>query len=223
MQQGYLPDALLNYLVRLGWAHGDQEIFTRDEMVALFDLKGINPSASRFDPDKLAWLNQQYIMGAPTNTLDGELSAQLEALGLDPGNGPPLADVIEAFRERAVTLRELAESSVYLFTDFQTLDQKAAKKHLRPIIKMPLRDVCEALAALTDWSKQDIQQAIQTVAESHDLGFGKLGQPLRVAVTGSSVSPPIDVTIELVGRERTLTRIGAALAYIQDREESARK
>jgi len=222
MKQGYLPDALLNYLVRLGWAHGDQEMFSRDEMIALFDLKEVNASASRFDMEKLTWLNQQYIMQAPANTLEAGLKVQLEALGLDSRNGPPLELVIDAYRERAVTLRELAESSDYLFTDFEALDQKAAKKHLRPIIKTPLRNVFEVLAGLKNWGRQDIQQSILTVAEKHGLGFGKLGQPLRVAVTGSSVSPPIDVTIELVGRDRTMKRIGAALTYIEEREAAAK-
>jgi glutamyl-tRNA synthetase len=222
MQQGYLPDALLNYLVRLGWAHGDQEIFSRDEMVELFDLKDVNPSASRFDPEKLAWLNQQYIMRTPANALEAGLKAQLEALGCDPHAGPPLQEVIEAYRERAATLRELAENSDYLFADFESLEPKAAKKHLRPIIKAPLRDVCEAFAELATWDRQLIQQSILTVAEKHGLGFGKLGQPLRVAVTGSSVSPPIDVTIELVGRDRALARIGVALAYIEGREAAAK-
>jgi glutamyl-tRNA synthetase len=223
MEQGYLPDALLNYLVRLGWAHGDQEIFSREEMVTLFDIKDVNPSASRFDPEKLGWLNQQYIMHTPPEALEIEFKTQLETLGIDVAKGPPLGKVIDAFRERAVTMRALAESSRYLFADFEALDGKAAKKHLRPVVKVPLSDVKEVFAALPSWDQQEIQQAIQTVAENHDLGFGKLGQPLRVSVTGGSVSPPIDVTIELVGRERTLARIGVALDYIEDRERSARK
>lgn len=222
MQQGYLPDALLNYLVRLGWAHGDQEIFSRDEMVELFDLQDVNPSASRFDPEKLTWLNQQYIMRTPANALEAGLKAQLEACGLDPHAGPPLEQVIEAYRERAATLRELAENSDYLFSEFESLDQKAAKKHLRPIIKAPLHDVCEVFAEQTNWTRHAIQESITTVAEKHGLGFGKLGQPLRVAVTGSSVSPPIDVTIELVGRDRALARIGVALGYIEEREAAAK-
>jgi glutamyl-tRNA synthetase len=220
-RQGYLPDALLNYLVRLGWAHGDQEIFTRDEMIALFDLKEVNASASRFDMEKLTWLNQQYIMQTPAAELETGVKNQLKTLGLDPDNGPPLDRVIEAYRERAVTLRELAQSSAYLFADFAALDSRAAKKHLRPVIKNPLRDVNAALAELTVWEAPEIQKSIEAVAEKHELGFGKLGQPVRVAVTGGPVSPPIDVTVELVGRERTRTRIEAALAYIEQREASA--
>lgn len=220
-QQGYLPDALLNYLVRLGWAHGDQEIFTREEMIALFDLKEVNASASRFDMEKLNWLNQQYIMNAPAAALEDGLKTQLVTLGLDPENGPRPARVIEAYRERAVTLRELAQSSTYLFVDFDAPDPKAAKKHLRPVVKAPLRDVSRALAELADWQPQLIQESIQAVADRHQLGFGKLGQPLRVAVTGGAVSPPIDVTLELVGRERSLARIAAALTYIDQREKSA--
>jgi len=220
-QQGYLPDALLNYLVRLGWAHGDQEIFSRDEMIALFDLKEVNASASRFDMEKLTWLNQQYIMQTPAAELEAGVKNQLHALGLDPDNGPPLDRVIEAYRERAVTLQELAQSSAYLFADFAALDARAAKKHLRPVIKNPLREVNAALSELPVWEASEIQRSIQAIAEKHELGFGKLGQPVRVAVTGGAVSPPIDVTVELVGRERTRTRIEAALAYIEQREASA--
>jgi glutamyl-tRNA synthetase len=120
-----------------------------------------------------------------------------------------------------VTLKELAHSSKYLFMDFDAPDPKAAKKHLRPIVKAPLQEVSQALAELADWRPQYIQQSIQAIADRHDLGFGKLGQPLRVAVTGGAVSPPIDLTLELVGRERSLSRIGAALTYIGERERSA--
>ncbi len=216
-EQGYLPEAVLNYLVRLGWSHGDQEIFTRDEMVDLFRLDDVNASASRFSPDKLAWLNQQYIIKSPAAALVPGLDAQLRAIGVDPDSGPSVVDVIEGFRERATTLRELAEGCTYLYRDFDTFEPRAAKKHLRPVIRGALSDIREAFAELADWEAASIQDRIQVVADRHDLGFGKLGQPLRVAVTGGAVSPPIDVTIALVGRERSLTRIDAALAYIDSR------
>lgn len=215
--QGYLPDALLNYLLRLGWSHGDQEIFSRVEMVNLFDLKDVNASASRFDPEKLTWMNQRYIMEASATDLVPGLEAQLKRLDLDPNQGPSLEAVIETYRERATTLADLAQSCGYLFHDFSTLEPKAAKKHLRPVIKAPLSDVRGRLAALATWDAEAIQQAIQAVADDFEIGFGKLGQPLRVAVTGGSVSPPIDATIALVGQARTLERIDGALAYIDSR------
>jgi glutamyl-tRNA synthetase len=220
-ERGYLPEALLNYLVRLGWSHGDQEIFSRLEMVQEFDLKDVNASASRFDPEKLAWLNQQYIIAAVADQLVPELEVQLKRLDIDPGQGPALKQVVEAYRERAMTMAEMAQSCTYLFHDFSAVEPKSAKKHLRPVVETPLREVRAGLEALGDWDRSSIQSVIQSVADGHELGFGKLGQPLRVAVTGGPVSPPIDVTIELVGRERTLARIGEALAYIEQRAAAA--
>jgi glutamyl-tRNA synthetase len=216
-EQGYLPDAVLNYLVRLGWSHGDQEVFSRAEMVDLFRLEDVNASASRFSPEKLSWLNQQYIIKTPAADLVPGFAAQLESIGFDADAGPPLEAVIEGYRERAVTLRELAESSAYLFTNFAEFEPKAAKKNLRPVIRDALANVRDELATLANWSEENIQAAVQTVADKRELGFGKLGQPLRVAVTGGGVSPPIDVTVALVGQARTLERIDRALAFIDAR------
>jgi len=206
--------------VRLGWSHGDQEIFSRDEMIDLFRLDDVNASASRFSQEKLDWLNQQYIIKAPAADLLPGLTMQLGNMGLSVAEGPPLEAVVEGYRERATTLRELAESSVYLFRDFDNFEPKAAKKHLRPVIRPALADVRAAFAALTDWRAENIQECVQGVADARELGFGKLGQPLRVAVTGTGVSPPIDVTIELVGRDRTLARIDWALEFIDARAQA---
>ena len=220
-EQGYLPAAMLNYLVRLGWSHGDQEIFSVPEMIELFDLADINPSASRFDAEKLRWMNQQYIIHSPAAELVDGLREQLEREGLDIGNGPALEAVIELYRERAATLQEMAQSCWYLFRDFDAPDPKAAKKHLRPVIAGPLTDLRDRLSRLDDWSHAKIHDAIQAAADGAGLGFGKLGQPLRVALTGGAVSPPIDLTAELVGRQRSLARIDAALALIEQRRQAA--
>ena len=220
-EQGYLPDAMLNYLVRLGWSHGDQEVFSRVEMIQLFSLDGVNASASKFSAEKLRWLNQQYILKAPPDELVDGLAEQYRRMGVDTAEGPALSTVIEAFHERAATLQELAESSVYVFRDFAAIEPKAAKKNLRPVIRQPLDDVRESLAGLQAWTAEAIQNAIQAVAEQHELGFGKLGQPLRVAVTGSGVSPPIDVTMMLIGQERCLARIDTALSVIDERIAAA--
>jgi glutamyl-tRNA synthetase len=217
-EQGYLPQALLNYLVRLGWSHGDREIFTRDEMIALFDLADVNASASRFDPEKLAWLNQQYIMQTPVEPLAEILRGQFERIGTDTGAGPPEEEVVEVYRERAATLAELAAACTYLYEDFDNIEPKAAKKHLRPVIKPALQKVRALLSDIEKWRDDDIQQCIQSTADELDIGFGKLGQPLRVAVTGAGISPPIDQTIRLIGRERTLARIDRAIEYINRRE-----
>ncbi len=215
--QGYLPEALLNYLARLGWSHGDQEIFTLDELVRLFDIADVNPSAASFDPDKLRWVNQQHIIAMPARALGERLVPYLRQAGLDPANGPEPALVADAFRERAETLVQMAENARYCYEDFEEIDPAAAKKHLRPAVLEPLRDVARRLAALPVWSREAIEQEIVACAAAHDVNLGRIGQPLRVAVTGGAVSPPIDVTLALVGRERTLARLEKAVELIQAR------
>lgn len=216
-EQGYLPQALLNYLARLGWSHGDQELFPIDELLRLFDICAVHKSAARFDPDKLTWLNQQYVMTEPADALVPQLRAHLESDGLDPAAGPPLDAVVEAYRERARTLCEMAEACWYLFRDFDQPDAAAAKKHLRPVIGEPLKLVRDRLAGLAEWRRDTIHGAIQETADAAGLAFGKLGQPLRVALAGGPVSPPIDVTAELVGRDRTLRRVDVALRLVAER------
>jgi glutamyl-tRNA synthetase len=220
--QGYLPEAMLNYLVRLGWSHGDQEVFSVAEMVELFDIADVNQSASSFNPEKLLWLNQQHIIAAPAELISNQLVPFLRQSGLDPDNGPDPADVAEGFRERAETLMQMAESSRYCYKDFDEIDPKAAKKNLRPVILEPFSAAKNALEALDNWSTSAISQAIQQVADRFDLNLGKLGQPIRVAVTGGPVSPPIDVTLWLVGRERTLSRLDRAIALIEQRAAGSR-
>ena len=220
-EQGYLPEALLNYLVRLGWSYGDQEVFSRDEMIRLFEIEDVNPSASRFNPEKLTWINQQYIMAADVDKIAALLTEQFSKIGVDYSEGPQLEAVVSAYRERAATLEEMAESAWYLFRDIEELDPKAAKKHLRPAVREKLQKLRDRFAGLDPWSAGGIHATIQAVAQESGLGFGKLGQPLRVAVTGGSVSPPIDVTVELVGKNRSLKRIDDALKYIDQRSANA--
>jgi len=210
-EQGYLPEAVLNYLVRLGWSHGDQEIFTLQEMIKLFDIADVNQSASSFNPEKLLWLNQQHIINAPAERLAEELLVFLNALGLDVELGPDPKDVAEAFRERAETLQHMAASARYCYEDFDEIDPKAVKKNLRPVILEPLKTAREKLAELDDWSCANIARTIEDVAASYEINMGKLGQPIRVAVTGGSVSPPIDVTVWLVGAKRVLQRLDKAI------------
>ena len=216
-EQGYLPEAMLNYLVRLGWSHGDQEIFSLDEMIAMFDIADANQSASSFNPEKLLWLNQQHIIAAPAERIGSELVPYLELAGLDPQKGPPPEAVAEGFRERAETLLHMAASARYCFEDFDVVEPNAAKKHLRPVVLEALRSAREQLAGLKTWSKENIADAIAAVAAEHDMNLGKLGQPIRVAVTGGPVSPPIDVTVLLVGRDRTLARLDRAIEMIEER------
>lgn len=219
--EGYLPEAMLNYLVRLGWSHGDQELFSVDEMVELFDIEDVNQSASSFNPEKLVWINQQHIIAGDAERLGERLVPYLEQAGLDPGNGPDPVDVVNAFRERADTLLHMAASARYCYEDFEELEPKSAKKHLRPVILEPMMAVADRFAALTEWTPAGIEQCIEEVAAGFDINMGKLGQPLRVAVTGGPVSPPIDVTVWLVGRERVLKRLDHAVALIRERAAAA--
>ena len=219
--QGYLPEALLNYLVRLGWSYGDQEIFSIDEMINLFDIAAVNQSASAFNPEKLVWLNQQHIIAAPADRLGSDLIPYLKAAGLDPDNGPDPARTADGFRERAETLCQMAESARYCYEDFDEPDAKAAKKQLRPVIQEPMQTARAKFEALAEWTEAAISGAIEDSAAEHEINMGKLGQPLRVAVTGGPVSPPIDVTLALVGRQRTLQRIDRALLYIAKRAQNA--
>jgi glutamyl-tRNA synthetase len=210
-EEGYLPDALLNYLVRLGWSHGDQEIFTREEMIASFDIADVNKAASAFNPEKLLWLNQQHMMRAQPADLIPHLRSQLRRLGLDTDNRELLEGVILSQRERAKTMKEMAQNSRFFFVDTVDLDPKSVAKHLTPAALSMLATVRERLAALADWSAPTINTGLNELATELQTGLGKIAQPLRVAVTGTAVSPPIDATLALLGRERTLARIDAAL------------
>ena len=190
-------------------------------MIQLFDIANINQSASAFNPEKLLWLNQQHIIAAPVECLAEELVPYLEAAGFDTVNGPKAVDVVEGFRERAETLLHMAASARYCFEDFDVVEPKSAKKYLRPVIMKPLKEVKERLAKLNKWTKENIAQVIDEVATDFEINMGKLGQPIRIAVTGGPVSPPIDVTVWLVGRERTLARLDRAIEFIRARAANA--
>ena len=216
-EQGYLPEALTNYLVRLGWSHGDQEIFSTEEMIQLFDIANVNASASAFNPEKLRWLNQQYIIATPTARLGQLLVPFLEKLGIDPAAGPEPAAIAEGFHERAETLVQMAENCRYCYEDFAEIDPKAAKKHLRPVILEPLKTARAAFAVLAEWRNEAITGVVEDTATEFGITMGKLGQPIRVAVTGGPVSPPIDVTLHLVGQARTLARLDHAIGLVEQR------
>ncbi len=218
---GFLPQALLNYLVRLGWSHGDQEIFSIEELVQLFDLSACNRAPSAFNTEKLLWLNQHYIRTLPASEVAKHLEWHLSEQKLDISQGPSLEQLIAVQGERVKTLKELVEVSRYFYEDFAEFDEAAAKKHLRPVAAEPLKAVQQQLATLTDWNAETVHAAINTAAESLGLGMGKVGMPLRVAVTGGGNSPSLDVTVALIGRERAIARIDLALTYIEKRGEAA--
>jgi len=214
-EDGFLPEALLNYLVRLGWSHGDQEIFTISELIGLFDIANVNRAASVFDYDKLLWLNQHYIKEADPGRLAAVLKQHLKQADLNTDDGPDLADVVVVQRERARTLVEMAEKSVFAFRNFETYDATAARKHLKPAAVEPLRIARSRLEALPEWTAEAIHEAVVSAAEAGGVKLGKLAQPLRIAVTGTAMSPSIDKTLWLTGRDRTLARIDAAIDFIE--------
>ena len=220
-EEGYLPEALLNYLVRLGWSHGDQEVFSIAEMQQMFDIKDVNKSASAFNPEKLLWLNQQHIMRSSPEHLATYLRPQLAAIGVDVGataaDDRKLAAVAKAQQERAKTLKEMAQNSVFFFADLKGYDEKAAKKNFTAESAAALTAVHSKLAALSDWTAVPIHDAVNQAATELGLGLGKVAQPIRVAVSGTSVSPPIDATLEVLGRAATLQRIRDAITFIEAR------
>jgi glutamyl-tRNA synthetase len=211
-EEGYLPDALLNYLVRLGWSHGDQEVFTREEMIAAFDVHDVNKAASAFNPEKLLWLNQQHMMRAVPAALVPHLRAQLRRLGCDSDDRELLEGVILVQRERARTMKEMAENSRFFFSEELRVDPKAVAKHLNGEGLQVLARVRARLGALPAWDTASIHGMLSELAAELGSGLGKVAQPVRVAVTGTAVSPPIDATLALLGRARTVARLDAALA-----------
>lgn len=212
--EGYLPEAIINYLVRLGWSHGDQEIFSVEEMIALFDAHQINSSASSFNPDKLLWLNHHYIKTLPPEAFQAALRLQFEQAGVDLTQGPSMHDVILAQRERCKTLKEMMEKSRFCFEDFAHYDQEAVQKFIDAEAKKVLTSLQTKFSAHTDWKIDSLHQVLQDVSAELDVKLGKIAQPLRIAITGGTISPPIDATLYLLGRERTLARIERALTQI---------
>ena len=208
---GYLPHALINYLARLGWSHGDQELFSREELIALFDVKDVNSKAARLDMAKLGWVNQHYLKTDAPADIAPHLVYQLEKLGVDLSTGPAPADVVIALRDRVQTLKEMAEKALVWYQPLTAYDDVAVAKHLGAAAQAPLAKAREHLAALADWSAESVSAALHQAAAVLELGMGKVAQPLRVAITGTQVSPDISHTVYLAGREEALKRIDAAL------------
>lgn len=215
-ERGYLPEAMINYLARLGWSHGDREQFTRAELVSLFRIEDVNRKAARFDTEKLDWLNQQYLRSLPTSAVRPELDWHLRQAGLDPAAGPAAEALLGVQADRCATLAEVVEQSRPFYADFDDFEPGAAKKHLRPVAAEPLLALREELIDC-EWTQDALGEAVHRTAESLGVGMGKIGQPLRVALMGCGSSPAIDQTLLLVGRERALSRIDRALEFIAAR------
>ncbi|MDH5445594.1 MAG: glutamate--tRNA ligase [Gammaproteobacteria bacterium] len=213
--EGYLPEALLNYLVRLGWSHGDQEIFSIDEMVELFDIEDVNKAPSAFNTEKLLWLNQHYIKSDDPARVARLLSPHMGELGVDPAEPPELKDVVAMQADRAKSLLDLAVLCAVFYKDEIEYSEKGAKKNLKTAVVEPLNKVKEKIAALEDWSQENLHAIIHGTAEELDLKMGKVGMPLRFAITGGIASGDLDHTLYLTGKEACIKRIDRALEYIQ--------
>ncbi|MDD1622713.1 MAG: glutamate--tRNA ligase [Methylococcaceae bacterium] len=212
---GYLPEALLNYLVRLGWSHGDQELFSIDEMIQFFELEKVNVSASTFNTEKLLWLNHQYMMNSDPTHVAHHLSWHLGELGIDPSTGPSPVEVVKAQRERCKTLVDMAAESIYFYKDFADYDEKAVKKNFKQGVDEVLLHLWNQFNTVDAWEAEALHQVVQDSAEQLQLGLGKVAQPLRIAVCGSGVSPAIDATLALLGKQKTLDRISRAIQFIK--------
>ncbi|HJQ63856.1 MAG TPA: glutamate--tRNA ligase [Burkholderiales bacterium] len=206
---GYLPEALLNYLARLGWSHGDEEKFSRDQMIEWFDLEHISKSPARFNPEKLAWLNQQYIKEADDERLAQLATPFLAAHGCNVADGPPLARVIALLKERVSTTEELADAAVYFYRTLEP-SEELKRQHYSSEIRPALADLRERLAA-TEWNREQINATLKAVIADHKLKLPKIAMPLRVMVTGEAQTPSIDATLELIGRDRVLARLSKQL------------
>jgi glutamyl-tRNA synthetase len=210
--EGFLPEAVLNYLVRLGWSHGDQEFFSIEEMTRLFDIADVNKSASAFDVGKLTWLNQQHMMRAPAARIVPVLRWHLDREGIQAANEAQLELIVISQRERAKTVREMAVNSVFFFRAPTAYDEKAVRKHVTPDALALLAEAVEELSRLADWSAPSIHQVISGVAAAKSVSLGKLAQPIRLAVCGGTVSPPIDATLAILGKTQALSRLSNAMA-----------
>ena len=209
---GYLSEAVVNYLVRLGWSHGDDEIFSREELIEKFSLESIGKSAGVFNPDKFLWLNSHYLKSRPLGQLAIEIIPFVKAKGYTvPKDMEWLEKMTATLKDRAKTLVELVEQAHFYLSDDISIDEKAAKKFLIPEIKEPLSSLIQKLSNLADFSDGAVQQAFAEVLEQTGLSMGKLAQPVRVALTGSTVSPGIHEVITVLGRERTLKRLNIAI------------
>jgi glutamyl-tRNA synthetase len=210
--EGFLPEAVLNYLVRLGWSHGDQEIFSIEEMIRLFDIADVNKSASAFNVEKLTWLNQQHMMRAPASRIVPVLRWHLDREGIQAADEAQLEQIVLAQRERAKTVREMAVNSVFFFRAPTAYDEKAVRKHVTADVLALLGEASTELGQLTDWSAPAIHALISGFATAKGVSLGKLAQPIRLAVCGGTVSPPIDATLAILGKTEALARLAKARA-----------
>ncbi len=211
--QGFLPEAMLNYLVRLGWSFGDQEVFNTQEMIDAFDVKNINKSSAKFDLEKLEWLNQQHLSNSDNSELTEFLKLNTSLKGLP--SEKTIDSFLDAYKPRVNNLNELVGYFNTLYAEDFTVEDSAAEKFLKQEIQVPFQDLLEMLEQV-EWNAESINQSVKSTCENHGIGFGKIGQPLRVAITGGTESPSIDLTMTLLDREIVISRIKKAIEYISN-------
>ena len=214
--EGYLPKALLNYIVRLGWSHGNQELFSISEMIDLFDLKDINKAPASFNKDKLVWLNQSYIKTTEINELLNHLQYHLDRQSINTNNGPNIKDVVESLRDRSKTLIEMANSCTMFYQDFDSFDSDLAKNVFQTKSRPILESLYSSLEALDSWRADEIHNVIMKICKNRNIGFAKVGQPFRLALSGNGKSGSIDKSAQLVGKDRTLSRLKMAIDFIEN-------
>jgi glutamyl-tRNA synthetase len=213
-EDGYLPEAVLNYLVRLGWSHGDQELFSKQEMIDLFDLGGVNKAPSAFNTTKLKWINQQYLQQADSGRLAELLQQRLQVLAVAPAEDLDLAAVVDMFKDRAQTINELADMSLFLLQPLTGYDEKAEAKAFKESAIEALQAVIIKCTAIEDWAGADLHQLIADVVSELEVGFGKVGMPVRMALSGQAQGPANDAIMQLLGKTESINRLQQALSHV---------
>jgi glutamyl-tRNA synthetase len=216
--RGYLPQAVLNTLVRLGWSHGDQEIFERDELVSLFSLKNLGKSACVFNPEKLDWVNSQHIKGSPVQDLVPLLQKHLQAKGLPQADPKYLQQVIPLLQPRSTTMADMADqASVFVLNDEDiAYDPNLVHKVITPEVKPHLQTLMERLNDLSTFAQKDLEEVVKAYLDQAGIKFKLLAQPIRVAITGKKASPGLFETMEVLGKDRVLRRMQRAFGVLEE-------
>lgn len=218
--QGFLPEAVVNYLARLGWSHGDQEIFSLDELIEYFGFDHVGRSSGSFDEAKFQWVNSEWIKRLDKHDLAKRWVPYLAAAGFEVEADERLAGIVEVMQERAKTLVEMVEKTEWFFTESVTFDESAVKKWLKPALAEPFKELISRLEKLEEWSVDKIDETYRTFCEEYELGLGKVAQPTRVSVTGSTVSPGLFETLYLLGREKTISRLHLGLERMSEQADN---
>ncbi|MCF6288803.1 MAG: glutamate--tRNA ligase [Proteobacteria bacterium] len=217
---GYLPEAVLNYLVRLGWSYADQELFTKDEMIELFDLQKVNKAPSTFNTAKLNWINQQYIQQADSSKLVELLKKRLSVMNITVPASINLIDVVTMFKDRAVTINDMADSALFLFAPLTEYAENAIKKVFKQSALVPLQTLINKMSAIENeenWVDANLHDLIEDTVNELEVGFGKVGQPLRVALTGQSSGPANDEIMQVLGKDESIARTSQALVFLKNK------